>query len=31
VEEDTGKAEDARKLGIPLMTPEQLVDKYDLN
>jgi NAD-dependent DNA ligase len=26
--EDTGKAEDARKLGIPLMTAEQIKKKY---
>ena len=28
IEEDTGKAADARKLGIPLMTPEELKNKY---
>jgi NAD-dependent DNA ligase/DNA polymerase/3'-5' exonuclease PolX len=26
--EDTGKAADAKKLGVPLMTPEQFKDKY---
>ena len=26
--EDTGKAADARKLGVPLMTPEEFVKKY---
>ena len=28
IEEDTGKAADARKLGIQLMTPEQFKNKY---
>lgn len=28
LEEDTGKAFDAKKLGIPLMTPSQFVEKY---
>jgi NAD-dependent DNA ligase len=28
IEEDTGKAADARKLGIPLMTPEEFKNKY---
>ena len=27
-DEDTGKAADARKLGVPLMTPEEFVKKY---
>jgi DNA ligase (NAD+) len=27
-EEDTGKAEEARKLNIPLMTPEEFKEKY---
>jgi len=27
-DEDTGKAADARKLGVPLMTPEDFVKKY---
>jgi len=27
-DEDTGKAEEARKLGIPLMTPEEFKEKY---
>ena len=27
-EEDTGKAEEARKLGVPLMTPEEFKKKY---
>ena len=31
IDDDTGKADDARKLGIPLMTPEQFKDKYNLN
>ena len=26
--EDTGKAADARKLGVTLMTPEEFVKKY---
>ncbi len=26
--EDTGKANDARKLGVPLMTPEEFVNRY---
>lgn len=30
VEEDTGKAEQARKLGVPLMTPDQFKTKYNL-
>ena len=29
-DEDTGKALEARKLGIPLMTPEELKQKYNL-
>ena len=29
-DEDTGKAEEARKLGIPVMTPEEIVAKYKL-
>jgi NAD-dependent DNA ligase len=28
IEEDTGKAADARKLGIPLMTPDEFKNKY---
>ena len=28
LDEDTGKASDAKKLGIPLMTPSQFVEKY---
>ena len=28
IEEDTGKAADARKLGIILMTPKEFTDKY---
>lgn len=28
LEEDTGKALDAKKLGVPLMTPSQFVEKY---
>jgi NAD-dependent DNA ligase len=28
IDEDTGKAADARKLGIPLMTPEEFKNKY---
>jgi hypothetical protein len=28
LDEDTGKAFDAKKLGIPLMTPSQFVEKY---
>ena len=31
IEDDTGKVDDARKLNIPLMTPEQFKDKYNLN
>ena len=27
-DEDTGKADQARKLGVPLMTPEEFKDKY---
>ena len=27
-QEDTGKAGDARKLGVPLMTPEEFTEKY---
>jgi NAD-dependent DNA ligase len=27
-DEDTGKAEDARKLGVTLMTPEEFKKKY---
>ena len=30
LDETTGKAEKARKLGIPLMTPEEFKTKYDL-
>ena len=30
LEEDTGKANDARKIGIPLMTPESFKQKYNL-
>ncbi len=30
LDEDTGKAEEARKLGVPLMTPEQFKAKYNL-
>lgn len=30
LEEDTGKANDARKIGIPLMTPETFKQKYGL-
>ena len=29
-ESDTGKADQARKLGIPIMTPQQFKDKYGL-
>ena len=29
-DEDTGKAEQARKLNIPLMTPESFKKKYNL-
>jgi NAD-dependent DNA ligase len=28
IDEDTGKAADARKLGIPLLTPEGFIAKY---
>ena len=28
LEEDTGKAAEARKLGIQIMTPKQLEEKY---
>lgn len=28
IEEDTGKAADARKLGVPLMTPQDFIAKY---
>ena len=28
IEEDTGKASEARKLGIPLMTPVEFTSKY---
>jgi NAD-dependent DNA ligase len=28
LDEDTGKTFDAKKLGIPLMTPSQFVEKY---
>ena len=28
LDEDTGKADDARKLNIPLLTPEQVIAKY---
>ena len=27
-DEDTGKANEARKLGIPLMTPQEFTEKY---
>jgi NAD-dependent DNA ligase len=30
LEEDTGKANDARKIGVPLMTPEGFSQKYKL-
>jgi NAD-dependent DNA ligase len=30
-DEDTGKANEARKLGVPLMTPEEFKNKYSLN
>ena len=30
LEEDTGKALDAKNLGIPLMTPEEFKKKYNL-
>ena len=30
VDEDTGKADQARKLGVPLMTPNQFKNKYNL-
>jgi NAD-dependent DNA ligase/DNA polymerase/3'-5' exonuclease PolX len=30
IEDDTGKADDARKLNIPLMTPEQFKEKFNL-
>ena len=29
-DEDTGKVEEARKLGIPVMTPDEIEKKYDL-
>ena len=29
-DEDTGKADEAKKLGIPLMTPEEVLEKYGL-
>ena len=29
-DEDTGKAEQARKLGVPLMTPEEFKAKYNI-
>ena len=28
IEEDTGKASEAKKLGIPLMTPDEFKSKY---
>ena len=28
--EDTGKAEQARKLGVPLMTPDEVIKKFNL-
>ena len=31
IDEDTGKAEQARELGITLMTPEMFKEKYNLN
>jgi NAD-dependent DNA ligase/DNA polymerase/3'-5' exonuclease PolX len=30
LEEDTGKANDARKIGVPLMTPDSFIKKYGL-
>jgi DNA ligase (NAD+) len=30
LEEDTGKANDARKIGVPLMTPDMFIKKYGL-
>lgn len=30
IHEDTGKANDARKLGIPLMVPQEFIAKYNL-
>lgn len=30
LDENTGKADEARKLNIPLMTPEQVITKYNL-
>ncbi len=30
VDEDTGKADQAKKLGVPLMTPDQFKNKYNL-
>jgi len=29
-EEDTGKANEARKLGVPLMTPQEFISKYGI-
>ena len=29
-DEDTGKAEEARKLGIQVLTPEEVIEKYNL-
>ena len=29
-DEDTGKAEEARKLGIPVLTPDEIEKKYNL-
>jgi NAD-dependent DNA ligase len=29
-EEDTGKAEEARRLGIQVLTPEEVTEKYGL-
>jgi NAD-dependent DNA ligase/DNA polymerase/3'-5' exonuclease PolX len=31
VNEDTGKADQARKLGVPLMTPENFKEKYNIS
>ena len=30
LEEDTGKANEARKIGVPLMTPDMFIKKYNL-
>ena len=29
-DEDTGKAEEARRLGVPVLTPEEVIEKYSL-